>query len=122
MVAATPDAWTSGAVTHHSNQVSADTGLCCRETEFFGQRQTRQNVPRATDRRSHRPHGRTKTPPIAGLCNRLREFFANGELCGSMERCPMHCFTIHRPPLMRLRRTGAIPRLSTAYNFFDPTG
>src|SRR5262245_2461383 len=56
----------------HSNQVSAGGGLRCRETEFSPQRQTRQNVPQTTDRRSQRPHGRTKARQLRAFVTTCR--------------------------------------------------
>src|SRR5262245_2703179 len=82
MVPPAPDAWASGPIAAHSNRVSADCGLRCRETGFPGRRKMRRHVARPTDQRSQRPGGCTRTPPIRGLCNQLREFSANGELRG----------------------------------------
>jgi hypothetical protein len=61
MVAAAPDVRAAFGVSRHSKRVSACGGLRCRETGFRGRRKKRQNVARDTDRRSQRPHGRTKT-------------------------------------------------------------
>jgi peptidoglycan/xylan/chitin deacetylase (PgdA/CDA1 family) len=45
-----PDARAFGPIAAHSNRVSADCGLRCRETGFSGQRKKRQYVSRTTDR------------------------------------------------------------------------
>jgi hypothetical protein len=39
-----------------------------------------------TDQRSQRPSGRTRSPPIRGLCKHSQEFSANGELRGGPGR------------------------------------
>ena len=86
MVPPAPDARASSAIAPHSNRVSADCGLRCRETGFRGRRKKRQYVTRTTDQRSQRPSGRTRTPPIRGLSRPLQEISANGELRGGAGR------------------------------------
>ena len=60
MVPPAPDARASGQIAPHSNRVSGNGGLRCRETGFPGQRKKRQYVARTTDWRSQRRGGRTK--------------------------------------------------------------
>ena len=72
MVPPAPDARASGAIAPHSNRVSGDCGLRCRETGFPGQRKKRQYVARATDQRSQRRSGRTKSRQFAAFLNRDR--------------------------------------------------
>jgi hypothetical protein len=76
MVPPAPDAWASRQIAAHSNRVSADCGLRCRETGSPGQRKMRQYVTRTTDQRSQRPSGRIRSPPIRGLSQPLQEISA----------------------------------------------
>src|SRR5262245_18297312 len=101
MVPPAPDAWASGPIAAHSNRVSADCGLRCRETGFPGRRKMRRHVARPTDQRSQRPSGCTRRPPIRGLCNQLREYSANGELRGGPGRTRTSNETVMSAPMWR---------------------
>jgi hypothetical protein len=50
----------------HSNRVSGDCGLRCRETGFPGQRKKRQNAAWPTDQGVSETKRSYKTPPIRG--------------------------------------------------------
>src|SRR6516164_10792155 len=86
MVPPAPDARAFGPIAAHSNRVSADCGLRCREMGFPGQRKIRQYVARTTDLRSQRPSGRTRTPPVRGLSQPLQEISASAGMRGGPGR------------------------------------
>jgi hypothetical protein len=86
MVPPAPDARASGPIAAHSNRVSGDCGLRCRETGFPGQRKMRPIRRPNTDQRSQRPSGRTRSPPIRGLCKHSQEFSATAGLRGGPGR------------------------------------
>jgi hypothetical protein len=118
----------SGAIAPHSNRVSGDYGLrCretgfpgkkrqyvpnsrlrCRETGFPGQRKMRQYVARTTGHWSQRPSGRTRSPPIPGLSQPLQEISATAGMRGGPGRIRTSNQTVMsgRPGSTRVRSTG----------------
>src|ERR1700740_1708726 len=78
------------AVTPHSNRVSSNPSLCCRETEFCGQRQRRRNSPLNPKHPLQRQEACTQPANTRSFAN-SQEISVSGGLRGGPERTQTAC-------------------------------
>ena len=82
---------TSRSIITHSNRVSSNQSLCCRETEFCRQRQRRRNGSGRPKRPLQRHDQRPAIPPIRRYLPRAGKISVSEKVRGGAERTQTAC-------------------------------